>query len=72
MHVADSHRSSGKDFLDEFVAASSEHSDDDMLDDEDDDLQLANVEEDQVDPKLPVPLLEAESKLIPSYMLVLA
>ena len=54
------------------MAASSEHSDDDMLDDEDDDLQLANVEEGQVDPKLPVPLLEAESKLIPSYMLVLA
>ncbi|KAL3160428.1 hypothetical protein ABBQ32_010750 [Trebouxia sp. C0010 RCD-2024] len=49
MRVADSHRLSGEDQLDDFVAASSEHGDDDATldDDEDDDLQLANVSEDQ-------------------------
>ena len=58
MHVADSHRMSGNRSLNDFVAASSEHSDDDMLDNEDDDLHLANVSEDQVYPNLPIRRLE--------------
>lgn len=59
MHVADSHMMSGNRSLDDFVAASSEHSDDDMVDNEDDDLRLANVNEDQVCPSLPVRRLKA-------------
>ncbi|KAL3151270.1 hypothetical protein ABBQ38_013109 [Trebouxia sp. C0009 RCD-2024] len=49
MRVAGSQRLSGKEGLDDFVAASSEHGGDDATldDDEDDDLQLANVSEDQ-------------------------
>ena len=59
MPVADRQSLSGKERLDDFVAAMSEHGDDDtMLDDEDDDLQLANVSEDQVNPGLPVDLLK--------------
>lgn len=60
MRVADSHRLSGEDQLDDFVAASSEHGDDDATldDDEDDDLQLANVSEDQVSLDLHVRLPE--------------
>lgn len=60
MRVAGSQRLSGKEGLDDFVAASSEHGGDDATldDDEDDDLQLANVSEDQVSLDLDVRLSE--------------
>lgn len=45
--------------MDDFVAASYEHSDDDKLNNEEDDLHLANVSEDQVYPNLPLRRLEA-------------